>query len=153
MVVLSMLHNYKKFTSLPKNASLQLNSFIKFKMALVSEIAKEEKLNLDAPDGEDHWPQKPEVKQCDYVNLLNRVSLIESSIVSVVQHLDNALKEMRRVEEAKLIRMDTMTKLIRTVSGTEPEERAEKLQEILDDGLQQYEERSEQQSDSLVPKE
>ncbi|CAH8648471.1 unnamed protein product [Dicrocoelium dendriticum] len=122
------------------------------KMALVSEIAKEEKLNLDTPDGEDHWPQKPEVKQCDYVNLLNRVSLIESSIVSVVKHLDNALKEMRKVEAAKLVRMDTMTKLIRTVSGTEPEERAEKLQEILNDGLQQYEESSEEKSDSLAPK-
>ncbi|KAF5406231.1 Polycystin 2 like 1 transient receptor potential cation channel [Paragonimus heterotremus] len=107
------------------------------KMALVNEIAKEEKLSIDTGTTDDQPPRTPEVTQSEFTKVLKRIGRIEGGMSTVMQHLSTVLTGLSNVEKTKLIRREAMTRLLQAVATEQVEDRGAKLEEILSDGLQQ----------------
>ncbi|VDP85309.1 unnamed protein product [Echinostoma caproni] len=84
------------------------------KMALVSEIAKEEQVALETGLA-DETIQVPPVTQREFTRALKRLGRIETGMSTMMQHLSTVLQGLSSVEKAKLIRREAMTELLQTV--------------------------------------
>ncbi|CAH8862237.1 unnamed protein product [Trichobilharzia szidati] len=113
------------------------------KIALVSELAKEEKLDLTATESKASESIKPsskqqvtvEVKQGEFMQLYKRVNRIENGMGQVIGHIEDVLKALALIEKAKMIRRETMTQFLQTIIATSPQDRGDQLDDIIQAGL------------------
>ncbi|CAH8606063.1 unnamed protein product [Heterobilharzia americana] len=111
------------------------------KMVLVSELAKEERLDLDTESKETvskkplNVQTKPEVKQNEFMQLYKRVNRIENGMGQVIGHIEDVLKALALIEKTKVIRRETMTQFLQTIITTSPQDRGDRLGDIIQVGL------------------
>ncbi|GAA37006.2 polycystin 2 [Clonorchis sinensis] len=108
------------------------------KMTLVNEIAKEEKIVLEACQTDELQRGPPEVTQAEFTGVLKRIRRIECGMTTVIEHLATVLKGLGSIEKTKLIRREAMTRLLQTVATEPSTDREAKLDEIVKQGLDQY---------------
>uniref|UniRef100_A0A095ALK1 EF-hand domain-containing protein n=1 Tax=Schistosoma haematobium TaxID=6185 RepID=A0A095ALK1_SCHHA len=92
------------------------------KIALVSELTKEERLNLDAKQpGTSQSKMAPttqikiDIKQAEFMQLYKRVNRIENGMGQVIGHIEDVLKSLATLEKIKVIRRETMTQFLQTI--------------------------------------
>ncbi|TNN08090.1 polycystic kidney disease 2 [Schistosoma japonicum] len=92
------------------------------KMALVTELAKEEQLTLDKEQPETSQSKLPstsqiklEIKQTEFIQLCKRVNRIENGMGQVIGHIEDVLKCLAALEKVKVIRRETMTQFLQTI--------------------------------------
>ncbi|CAH8572053.1 unnamed protein product [Schistosoma mattheei] len=112
------------------------------KIALVSELAKEERLNLDAKQpGTSQSKMAPttqikiDIKQAEFMQLYKRVNRIENGMGQVIGHIEDVLKSLATLEKIKVIRRETMTQFLQTIISTSPQDRGDRLDDIIQAGL------------------
>nr|CAH8862020.1 unnamed protein product [Trichobilharzia regenti] len=110
------------------------------KIALVSELAKEEKLDLTAIESKGIESIKPpqvklEVKQGEFMQLYKRVNRIENGMGQVIGHIEDVLKALALIEKAKVIRRETMTQFLQTIIASSPQDRGDHMDDIIQAGL------------------
>ncbi|VDP98268.1 unnamed protein product [Trichobilharzia regenti] len=110
------------------------------KIALVSELAKEEKLDLTAIESKEIESIKPpqvklEVKQGEFMQLYKRVNRIENGMGQVIGHIEDVLKALALIEKAKVIRRETMTQFLQTIIASSPQDRGDHMDDIIQAGL------------------
>ncbi|KAK4468192.1 hypothetical protein MN116_008352 [Schistosoma mekongi] len=112
------------------------------KMALVTELAKEEQLTLDKEQSETSQSKIPptsqiklEIKQTEFIQLCKRVNRIENGMGQVIGHIEDVLKCLAALEKVKVIRRETMTQFLQTIITTSPQDRGDRLDDIIQAGL------------------